>query len=49
MKIRGWNRNDDTQRTSLPAAVAVIELPLESWRNISAGKGVLKSISSPKE
>jgi len=31
------------------AAVAVIELPLESWRNISAGKGVLKSISSPKE
>ncbi len=31
------------------AAVAVIELPQESWRNIPVGKGVLKSISSPKE
>lgn len=37
-------------RVDLPtAAVAVIELPLESWRNISASKGVLKSISSPRE
>ena len=31
------------------AAVVVIELPQESWQNISAGKGVLKSLSSPKE
>ena len=35
---------------SLPtAAVAVIELPQESWQNIPVGKGVLKGISSPKE
>lgn len=39
-----------TTRVDLPtAAVAVIELPLESWRNTSAGKGELKSISTPKE
>ncbi len=31
------------------AAVAVIELPQESWQNIPVGKGVLKSLSSPKE
>jgi phosphohistidine phosphatase len=31
------------------AAVAVIELPLESWQNTSAGKGLLKSGFSPQE
>jgi phosphohistidine phosphatase len=31
------------------AAVVVIELPQESWQNIPVGKGVLKSLSSPKE
>ena len=39
-----------TTRVDLPtAAVAVIELPQESWRNTSPGEGLLKNISSPKE